>query len=47
MREWNDALASGDREWIAEARERILMGVHARIMDDDPNYHQAGYTPTD
>lgn len=46
MREWNEALRSGNPEWIAEAREKILHGLHTRIMNDDPNYAKAGYKPT-
>lgn len=47
MREWNAALASDNQAWIDEARERILVGVHTRLMNDDPNYAQAGYKPTE
>jgi hypothetical protein len=43
--EWNEALASGDSARIEATRDRILINIHRAIMDDDPNYHAAGYTP--
>lgn len=44
-RRWNEALASGDEDRIAEAGRTLLDDVHARIMGDDENYTEAGWTP--
>lgn len=44
MDEWHAALASGDEAWIDDAKNRILNGIHTRIMNDDPNYGTAGWT---
>lgn len=33
--EWNAALASGDEERIARARETLLNNVHRRVMGRD------------
>lgn len=42
---WNDAVASGNAERIAAAQAAALDSVNRRIMDDDPNYRQAGWKP--
>jgi hypothetical protein len=43
--EWAAALATGDHDIIEQARDRLLIKVHTRIMNDDPNYVEAGWTP--
>jgi len=45
MREWNRVLAEGTADEINEAQERLLIDIHTRIMNDDPNYEKAGWTP--
>lgn len=41
--EWNLALAGGDEDEIELIRERNLASIHKRIMDDDPQYREAGW----
>jgi hypothetical protein len=43
--EWNEVLARGDEAEIEAAQDRILVAIHRRIMDDDPNYAKAGWRP--
>jgi len=45
-RTWNDALASGDRKRIQQARLEIMGLLYERIMNRDPNYEVAGWTDT-
>jgi hypothetical protein len=40
---WNQALASGDEDRIEDEKERQLVEIHTRIMNDDPNYIEAGW----
>jgi hypothetical protein len=42
---WNDAVRSGDPDRIEAAKVSTLTAIHKRIMDDDPNYRQAGWSP--
>ena len=41
---WKQALESGDEEQIREVGDDLLRQVHERIMNDDPNYREAGWT---
>ena len=43
---WNAAVASGEPERIARLQADLLRENAQQIMDDDPNYAIAGYTPT-
>jgi len=40
---WNEALATGNRETIDRVADELLVEVHTRIMDDEPNYGEAGW----
>lgn len=42
---FHQALASGDKQVIEATRDEILDAVHTRIMNDDPAYREAGWTP--
>jgi len=42
---WNDAVATGDPDTIDAARRVQLRIMFTRVMDDDPNYQRAGWTP--
>ena len=42
-REWNAAVAAGDAETVDRLRDRHLLAIHRRIMDDDPDYREAGW----
>jgi hypothetical protein len=44
---WNEALASGDADRIAELQHTLLVGIHRKIMNDDPTYAQAGWKGTE
>lgn len=44
---WNAALATGDPAIIEAARDAVLRDITVGIMNDTPNYRQAGWTPTD
>jgi hypothetical protein len=41
---WNAALASGDSERIEQTKHDVLDSIFRRMMNDDPNYRQAGWT---
>ena len=43
---WNAVLATGDRAAIEHQRENTLRAIHERIMDADPPYRIAGWTPS-
>lgn len=42
---WNAALATGNPATIAAARDALLRDIAVDIMNDDPNYATAGWTP--
>lgn len=42
---WNAAVARGDADEIEAMRDALLVGIHTRIMNDDPNYTRGGWTP--
>lgn len=42
---WNEALATGDTALIEQTRDELLLDGARALMNDDPNYAAAGWTP--
>ncbi len=40
---WNACLARGSKTEIAAMQDQLLVEIHTRIMNDDPNYEKAGW----
>jgi len=41
---WNLALEGGDPDEIAQVADEVSHQVQTRIMDQDPNYRQGGWS---